>query len=446
MRKGRGKGVASAAAAIAFLCVHTPHSDAFAQLERATVGAWTVRSVTDNGSFHHCVMTSASSGPHLLLFAVARSVFSLGISGYRWDVPERTPIHGYYAIDGGSRISVSGVVERGNLMLLNLRPPRQAFDAFRTASSVRLVLTTSREHTFTYSISWSAAAFDRLLSCANTGLRMAMQTPAPSPEGQPGPALGHNAPRARPAQRPQERPAAAPPSAPPKQPSPPPAKPPEREAASTDSTGQKLISAATGFYISPAGHLLTAAHVVKDCKTLRAQVIGDAPAAAIVIAKSEADDLALLKADRKPPAVAPVRIGSLRLGEQIVQFGFPLATSLASSGNLTTGNIAALAGPRDDHRMIQISAPSQPGNSGGPVLDLQGRVVGVLVSGLGMRYARATGTLPQNINFAVKSSVTVSFLEAHGLSVEAGGVAQDMSVADVAEHARRFTARIDCFE
>jgi S1-C subfamily serine protease len=360
-------------------------------------------------------------------------------------VPERTPIHGYYAIDGGSRISVSGVVERGNLLLLNLRPPRQAFDAFRTASSVRVVLTTSREHTFTYSISWSAAAFDRLLSCANTGLRMAMQTPAPSPEGQPGPALGHNTPRARPAPRPQERPAAAPPSAQPKQPSPP-AKPPEREAASTDSTGPKLISAATGFYISASGHILTAAHVVKDCKILRAQVIGDAPAAAIVIAKSEADDLALLKADRKPPAVAPVRIGSLRLGEQIVQFGFPLATSLASSGNLTTGNIAALAGPRDDHRMIQISAPSQPGNSGGPVLDLQGRVVGVLVSGLGMRYARATGTLPQNINFAVKSSVTVSFLEAHGLSVEPGGVPQDMSVADVAERARRFTARIDCFE
>ncbi|MCW5773061.1 MAG: trypsin-like peptidase domain-containing protein, partial [Rhodospirillaceae bacterium] len=200
------------------------------------------------------------------------------------------------------------------------------------------------------------------------------------------------------------------------------------------------------FYVSDAGHIVTAAHVVKGCKTYRTQALGDAPGPAVVVARSESDDLALLKSETKR-APAPLRIGTLRLGEQIVLFGFPLPGALASSGNLTTGNIAALAGIKDDHRMMQISAPAQPGNSGGPVVDLRGRVVGVVVHSLStLRAARAIGSLPQNLNFAVKASVLLSFLEANGIAVVQEGAAADLSVADVADRARRFTVRIECLQ
>jgi S1-C subfamily serine protease len=164
-----------------------------------------------------------------------------------------------------------------------------------------------------------------------------------------------------------------------------------------------------------------------------------------VVATSRSDDLALLKTNSRREVVAPFRSGSPRLGEAIVVYGFPLQGMLTSSGNLTTGNIAALAGLRDDHRMLQFSAPVQPGNSGGPLLDLRGAIAGVVVSKLdAIKAAQVTGDIPQNINFAVKTSVVQSFLEAHGISITRTDAQADLAVADVAERARAFTVRIEC--
>ena len=73
----------------------------------------------------------------------------------------------------------------------------------------------------------------------------------------------------------------------------------------------------------------------------------------------------------------------------------------------------------DDARMIQISAPVQPGNSGGPLLDSSGRVIGVVNSKLNeIAYAKATGDLPQNVNFAIKANVAMNFLDAHSVPYE----------------------------
>ena len=84
--------------------------------------------------------------------------------------------------------------------------------------------------------------------------------------------------------------------------------------------------------------------------------------------------------------------------------GYPLRGALASGANVTVGNVSALAGPGDDRRLIQITAPVQPGNSGGPVLDSAGNAVGVAVAKLdAAAMARATGDIPQNVNFAVSA-------------------------------------------
>lgn len=93
------------------------------------------------------------------------------------------------------------------------------------------------------------------------------------------------------------------------------------------------------------------------------------------------NDLALLSANVKP-AIVPALNSHPRVGESIHVYGFPLSGVLATSGNFTLGNITANAGVKDDTRMIQISAPVQPGNSGGPVIDECGNISGVLISKL----------------------------------------------------------------
>src|SRR5262249_57418929 len=109
----------------------------------------------------------------------------------------------------------------------------------------------------------------------------------------------------------------------------------------------------------------------------------------------------VLPAFRSPP----------RLGESIAIFGFPLTGLLSSSGNFTTGSVAAVTGLSDDSRMVQISAPVQPGNSGGPLIDKYGNVIGVIVAKLNaIGVASVTNDIPQNVNFAIKSPLATHFL------------------------------------
>jgi serine protease Do len=94
------------------------------------------------------------------------------------------------------------------------------------------------------------------------------------------------------------------------------------------------------------------------------------------------------------------------VGESIFVYGFPLTGLLSSSGNFTVGTITSIAGLGDDSRIMQISAPVQPGNSGGPLLDRSGNVVGIIVSKLNaLRLAQVTQDMAQNINFAIKASI-----------------------------------------
>jgi len=123
-----------------------------------------------------------------------------------------------------------------------------------------------------------------------------------------------------------------------------------------------------------------------------------------------------------------------------------LAGTLASSGNVTAGNITALAGIGDDKRLMQISAPVQPGSSGGPVLDRNGNVVGVIVSKLNaLKFAASLKDIPQNVNFAIKGSVLASFLSSNGFAgADKGETHNPLSIPDIAERAAAFTVHVEC--
>ena len=124
------------------------------------------------------------------------------------------------------------------------------------------------------------------------------------------------------------------------------------------------------------------------------------------MARESSSDLALLRVPAGTArALAKSRQGrGIRPGASVVVVGYPLRGLLASEANVSTDAVSALAGPGDDRRRIQITAPVQPGNSGGPVLDAAGNVVGVVAAKLdAIRIARSTGDIPQNVTFAVSA-------------------------------------------
>ena len=202
-------------------------------------------------------------------------------------------------------------------------------------------------------------------------------------------------------------------------------------------------TAGSGFYVSRSGHVLTNAHVVERCREVRIPPTGIAE----IVARDDASDLALLKNDMaNQPIPALFRGGrGVQPGAGIVAIGFPLQGFIASGPSVTTGIISSLAGPSNDRRLFQMTAPIHPGSSGGPVLDEAGNVVGVATAKLDpFVVARETGDIPQNINFAVSAGIARAFLDAEGVPYEILPSDDALSTEDIATRARQYTLRIEC--
>ena len=153
--------------------------------------------------------------------------------------------------------------------------------------------------------------------------------------------------------------------------------------------------------------------------------------------QDDKNDLVLLHTEMPNLSVASFRSQPL-LGEAVATYGFPYSNIL--SPNFTSGNIAALSGPKGDTRFLQTSTPIQPGNSGGPLLDMSGRVVGVVVAQL--------NAIPnQNVNFAIQPSMVINFLSVKGvtpnLDYSSTGAQRPPSEV-VADMAKKFTVQIYC--
>jgi S1-C subfamily serine protease len=208
----------------------------------------------------------------------------------------------------------------------------------------------------------------------------------------------------------------------------------------------RQVSSGTGFVVGQ-GRVLTNNHVARGCSEMLARTSTGAELPARLLASDPQRDLALLAVEGNAGPVLRFRIApELRRGEGVVTYGFPLAGLLSAGPTLTTGAVSALSGLRDDQRQFQISAPVQPGNSGGPLLDLGGHVIGVVVSKLdAQRIAQATGDIPQNVNFAIKGSEALAFLRQQGVRVELAETrGTELSAAEVGEIAHPSTVFLRC--
>ena len=164
---------------------------------------------------------------------------------------------------------------------------------------------------------------------------------------------------------------------------------PEATAAPPPTHREALSSTGTGFFVS-AERVVTNNHVIEGCTRLR---VGG-KSGGLLLNSDPRNDLALISLQDRSPDSATLRTGKVRIGEAALVAGYPLS-GLLSGFNVTTGNISSLAGVRGDTRLVQITAPVQPGNSGGPLLDATGRLIGVVVSKLdALKVAESTGDVP----------------------------------------------------
>jgi peptidyl-prolyl cis-trans isomerase B (cyclophilin B) len=204
------------------------------------------------------------------------------------------------------------------------------------------------------------------------------------------------------------------------------------------------VSSGTAFAVAPE-LLVTNQHVIDGCSSVEI-VASDGRRVGSVVAADSYVDLALLRVSGIRGATARLRNPrTIRLGESILVFGFPLAGSLTSGGNFTSGLVSGLRGLRDAAGEIQITAPVQSGNSGGPLMDASGLVIGVVQSKLdALRAARTTGDIPQNVNFAISLDVLADFLAKNKVSFRDGAPAAPVDTARVADLAQSFTYRVEC--
>jgi S1-C subfamily serine protease len=219
-----------------------------------------------------------------------------------------------------------------------------------------------------------------------------------------------------------------------------PAAPPVAQARPNQQA--RRVSSGTGFVVAP-DRVLTNEHVVAGCTRVLARTSDGRWLATSAPAQVDAAlDLAVLTIPGNlGPPLAFRSAPGIRRGEDVIVYGFPLAGLLSSDPKLTRGVVNALAGVQNDPNNFQISAEVQPGNSGGPMVDLQGNVVGVVVSKLDNRRVQNV----DNVNFAVKGEIAQAFLRRSGVAFRtAESRGADRSAADVGDMVHRSTVMLRC--
>ena len=201
----------------------------------------------------------------------------------------------------------------------------------------------------------------------------------------------------------------------------------------------------SGFVVNDRGQVMTNHHVVEKCARIQVRS-GRKTARAKLAAADSLADLAVLNLSA-PLTDRPAlfrRPRGAALGEQVLIAGYPLQGLLSHEMHVAVGIVSALAGPRGDRRLIQIGTQVQPGNSGGPVLDRAGRVIGVVAGVLPPEDARRAGAIshPQ-ISFAIRGELVGSFLDRTGIAYRAVE-RKATDTGALAARAEGFTVVVEC--
>lgn len=172
------------------------------------------------------------------------------------------------------------------------------------------------------------------------------------------------------------------------------------------------ISTGTGFFVSPDGYVITNSHVISDKTDYAVRDLKGRFFRAQLVVQDKRRDLALIKVTGRFPSLKVVHSDSVSKGQRVYAVGYPQISIQGNESKVTDGVISSFSGIRNDDDWFQISVPIQGGNSGGPLVTEAGQVVGVVVASVNVsKFHSIAGTLPQNINYAIKSKLLLAFLD-----------------------------------
>jgi S1-C subfamily serine protease len=210
----------------------------------------------------------------------------------------------------------------------------------------------------------------------------------------------------------------------------------------------RIAGSGTGFFITADGALVTNAHVVAGCRAVTVDAADGASAAARLIGLDAEADLALLRIETTPPAFAdfaPLR--DVAVDEPVALVGFPLHGKVAIRPVLVTGEVMSRprSRPGTGHR-YRLRIDVRRGNSGGPVLDGHGRVIGVIAAQVhAPRTFQATGRLVRDVGIAIAARTVFGFLESHDQTFQRTASAPPLNDEEIIARARLFVARLVCW-
>jgi len=210
-----------------------------------------------------------------------------------------------------------------------------------------------------------------------------------------------------------------------------------------DLSNYELIGSGSGFLVDTKGHVVTNVHVVDECSLI---TVGKRIPANLEKA-DRTNDVAILKINNTEN-IAPLSIAKkdVELGEEVFVAGFPI-NMLIENLNFTSGSISSEVGFGQNINQFQFTAPIQPGNSGGPILNSYGGVVGIAVASASTKeLEELVGSNIQNINFGIKASTFKSLLDQTDVTFKEGNANWFSSQKNVASAAKTGTVLIQCWE
>lgn len=177
------------------------------------------------------------------------------------------------------------------------------------------------------------------------------------------------------------------------------------------------IGIGTCFAVSPKGHLVTNDHVTRNASQIIVRMSNGELHNAELIKTSPSTDLSLLKINAETSDFLPIMSSrKVKKGDRVFTIGYPMASTLGIEAKYTEGVISSLSGLHNEPIVYQITVPIQPGNSGGPLVNETGHVVGVITStASSLEFFEQSGVMPQNINWAVKSDYLTPLLDSYSL-------------------------------
>ena len=173
---------------------------------------------------------------------------------------------------------------------------------------------------------------------------------------------------------------------------------------------EEIISASSGsgFFVSKEGHIITNFHVIDNCNVVKVNFKGKQVNTKI-FAIDKKNDLAIIQTDINPSKVFPVSNNDVTLLQDVIVAGYPLGKNISSAIKMHKGSVTALTGYEDNYSNFQTDATINQGNSGGPIIDKYGNVVGIAV-------ATWVEQGVQGIHFGIKSSVLKTFANSKELN------------------------------